>query len=455
MKLKFLGAAGTVTGSCYLLETNGTRFLVDCGLWQGPKAIEDRNFLPFDFDPKNIDFLLLTHAHLDHCGLLPKLVKQGFRGKIMATDATKDLVKILLMDAAKIQEEDFERGKIDKPLYTQDDVEPVIDLFETHNYGQKAELTPRLSFRMREAGHILGSVVYEIWFHTGTGRQRKIVFSGDLGQPGERIIRDPDFIREADYIIVESTYGGRLHKDKSSTIVEFVSIVQEVLKDKSRGIVPTFAVERTQEILYELNLMVEKEVVRNLQVYLDSPLAIKATEIFRQYKKYYDEDAMHLLKSGDDPFSFKGLEYVSSVNHSKRLADKKGVLIMAGSGMCTGGRVTHHLIHHIEDPKTHILFVGFQVPGTLGRRIVDGEPKVSIFGHEVEVKAKVHTLGGFSAHADQKDLMYWLGNYGHSPQMVYITHGDDENRQALSKKIGAELGLNVQIPEWKEEVELG
>jgi len=460
MKVKFIGATGgIVTGSSYLLEIGNTNILVDCGMYQGEESVERLNFEPFPFEPAQIDFVLLTHAHLDHVGLLPKLVKHGFAGKIICTDATKSIAEIIMMDAAKLQEEDaYYRGNAKggneeggyshgEALYTRDDIAAVMATFETYPIGEQVKLTTDVMFRMREAGHILGSVTFEVWFTNSQGRERKLVMSGDLGQTGARIIKDPDFIREADYVIMESTYGGRNHRDKNSTLLELLSILQQAAKEKSRVIIPTFAVERTQELLYEMNLFIERKLLKGLRFYVDSPLAIKATEIFRAYKKYYDEDAMALVHSGDDPFAFRGLEYTESVHDSRRIAGERGAVIMAGSGMCTGGRVLHHLMNTLPHRDAHIVFVGFQVPGTLGRRLIDGAKMVRIHGVDVPVNAQMHTLNGFSAHADQHDLLYWLRSFGHSPREVFITHGDQTNRTVFAQLVRDELQLNTVIPE--------
>jgi len=463
MKLHFLGASGgIVTGSSYVMDMgNGLKIMVDCGMFQGEVETEALNTRDWPVPPQEIKYMLLTHAHLDHTGLIPKLVKDGFRGKIYSTDATKQLTEIILMDAAKLQEEDFKRHDDSEalvrstgPLYTQEDVMNVMPLFETYSYNQNVEIGEGVTFRMREAGHILGSATFEVWYKNGDGRERKIVFSGDLGQTGARIIRDPDFIREADYVICESTYGSRNHKDKNATLLEMLGVLNQASKDRGIVIIPSFAVERTQEILYEINLFVEKGVLQGLKFFVDSPLAIKATEIFRQYRKYYDEDAMELIRSGDDPFSFKGLYFTQSTKESMKIAEEKGAVVIAGSGMCTGGRVLHHLKNHLSDPRAHVLFVGFQVPGTLGRRIVDGEKTVRIHGQEVEVRAQVHTLGGFSAHADQTDLLYWLRSFGHSPKQVFITHGDQTSREVFAQKITEELVLNTLLPSIGQVVEL-
>jgi metallo-beta-lactamase family protein len=468
MKIQFCGAARTVTGSCYYIDLGDVKFLVDCGAFQGYK-MEDKNREPFPFDPGSIDYLLLTHAHYDHCGRIPLLVKQGFRGRIIATQPTRDLAKLVLLDSAKIQKEDFERwevrakenGNISKkevearrPLYSEADVEAAMELFEIYPYGNSVRLKDNLEFRMRDAGHILGSAMFEIWVKTEAGRDRKFVFSGDLGQPGARIIKDPDFVREADYVICESTYGNRLHKNKDETVLELLSILKKAKEEGGNILIPSFAIERTQELLYELNLFVENKLLEGLEVYLDSPMASKATEIFKMYPNFYDEDARRLLEKGDDPFEFPGFQITESVDDSKRLIDKHGVVIIAGSGMCTGGRIIHHLKNNLENPKTNVVIVGYQVEGTLGRELVEGNPTVKIFGKEIEANAQIHTLGGFSAHGDQRDLRYWLRSFGHFPKKVFITHGDKEIAIGFATNIQTELNLDVQVPELNETFEL-
>jgi len=468
MELQFLGGARTVTGSCFYLNTGHLKILVECGAFQGSREIEKLNYNDFPFDASEIDYVFLTHAHYDHIGRTPLLVKRGFKGKIFCTAPTKELARIILYDSARLQKEDSSRSRRrknqggwegseyekDEPLFSEDDVEEALKLFETYPYSESVTLNDNLEFRLRDAGHILGSAIVELWVKNEKDRVRKFVFSGDLGQLGQRIIRDPEYIREADYICIEATYGNRLHRNKDETIIEFLGILKEAKRNKGNVIIPTFAIERTQELIYELNLFYEKKILKDLPVYLDSPMAIEATKVFRQFPDFYDEDATRLIQKGDDPFHFDEFKAIRNVEESRRLAAKKGIVIMAGSGMCTGGRVVHHLANNIEDSNNHIIFVGYQVRGTLGRRIVDKEPIVRIKGKEYESKAKIHTLGGFSAHGDERDLRYWLRNFGKTPRKVFICHADEDVALSFSEKIQVELGLETKVPNYEELVEL-
>lgn len=474
MKIQFFGATRTVTGSCFYIDTGQFKFLVDCGAFQGKDEIEELNREPFKFDPAQIDAVFLTHAHFDHCGRIPMLVKQGFKGRIFSTQPTRDLAKIVLLDAARLQKESYEKWlsqSKDKvyykesssegalyenrePLFTEEDVETMMTLFEVYPYGQSVNLHNGVEFRLRDAGHILGSAMIELWLKTDAGRERKIVFSGDLGQPGARIIRDPDMVRDADYVVCEATYGNRLHKNKDETVLELLSVLKQAQEEGGNILIPSFAIERTQEILYEMNLFFENRLLNPMEIYLDSPMASKATEVFKQYPTFYDEDARRLLDKGDDPFNFPGLKIVESSEESKRLIDKKGVVIIAGSGMCTGGRIVHHIKNNISDPSTHMIFVGYQVDGTLGRRLVDGEKNVRVLGQNIEVKGQIHTLGGFSAHADERDLRYWLRGFGTSPKRIFFVHAEEETAIGFASNIKSELNIETDIPKLNEEFEL-
>ena len=461
MTIQFLGGAKTVTGSCFFVKTDNLKFLVDCGAFQGPEELEDRNYEPFPFDPADIDFVFLTHAHFDHCGRIPVLVKQGFRGRIICTQPTRDLAKVILLDSANLQEEESKRWEVKakveevrKPLFTEQDVEECMKYFEVYPYGTSVNLSPDCEFRLRDSGHILGSAIIELWIKNSADRLRKLVFSGDLGQPGARIVNDPDLIRDADYVICESTYGNRLHKDRNETVLELLAALQSAQREGGNVLIPSFAIERTQEILYELNLFIENKLISDLPVYLDSPMASKATEIFRQYPDFYDEDAKRLIQKGDDPFDFPGLTKIESSEESKRLVTKKGVVIIAGSGMCTGGRILHHLKNNIENPSTHLVIVGYQVAGTLGRRFVDKEKVVKIMGQDYQNNAKLFTLNGFSGHGDQRDLRYWLRSFGHTPRQIFLVHGDSEIINDFAQNLKEEIHKDIYIPEHMEEVKL-
>ncbi len=476
MKLQFCGGAKTVTGSCFYVDTGKIKFIVDCGAFQGTKELDDLNYEPFPFNPAELDYVFLTHGHFDHCGRLPLLVKQGFKGRIITTQPSRDIARIVLLDAAGLQEEEYkrwsakpkngnggnggygERGygnhEVRPPMYTTDDVNELMTYFDVYPYGDSVDFRNGVEFRMRDAGHILGSAMFEFWLTNGDGRTRKVVFSGDLGQSGQRIVKDPDLVREADYVIVESTYGNRTHRNKDETLLEFLSILKDTQQRGGNVLIPSFAIERAQEIIYELNLFFENRLLADMPVYLDSPMASETVKIFRQFPNFYDEDAQRLLEKGDDPFHFAGFHETESAEDSKRLIDKRGCIIIAGSGMCTGGRILHHLENNIGSSRTSIVFVGYQVEGTLGRKIVDGEPEVYIKGKRMEVRAQVHTLGGFSAHADQNDLRYWLRGFGHTPRRVFMVHGEADVAQEFADTMKEELSVDTHVPSLNEVVTL-
>ncbi|MDD3662015.1 MAG: MBL fold metallo-hydrolase [Candidatus Dojkabacteria bacterium] len=461
MFLQFCGASKMVTGSCFFLDTGVHKVLVDCGMFQGRDA-SAHNQDQFPFDPGQIDYVFLTHAHIDHCGRLPVLLKHGFHGKIIATRATRDLVRILLEDSAQIQKDDAERchrrGELDcelAQLYTPEEALDVMQYFETYPYGDSIRLSDNLEFRMRDAGHILGSAFFELWAKDSDGTHRKIVFSGDIGQPGQRIVKDPDLVREADYVVVESTYGNRLHRSKDETLLELLSILTNAKREGGNVLIPTFAVERAQEIIYEMNLFAENHLVPDgLEVYFDSPLGIKATEIFERHSELFDEDARRLLEGGDHVFQFDGLRYIDKFRDSRRLAARHGIVILAGSGMCTGGRIVYHLENNVDNPKNHLVFAGYQVKGTKGRDIVDGARTIRLSGRQYPLNLQVHTLGGFSAHGDRGDLEYWLRGFGTSPRKIFVVHGDPDVAVEFSERIRDELKRETYVPDLYDRVEL-
>ena len=460
IKVTCLGGVGSVTGSNYLVESSrGKRVLVDCGLFQGGKQMEGRNWSDWGFDPEKINTLFLTHAHIDHSGRIPKLVKDGFRGKIVTSPPTAELCKIMLLDSAHIQEMDAEwqtrRNKRQNkaeipPLYTTMDAEKALGLFSPVERDQLITVEPGIKARLRNAGHILGSSILELWVEDVSG-EIKIVFSGDIGKKNQLIVKDPQEIFAADYLFLESTYGNRLHRSFEDSKEELLKAIQYSFTHGEKVLIPAFAVERTQEILYLLGEFYREGVLPDIPVYLDSPLAIKATEIFRKNKRYYDEEAMAIVDQGFDPFNMPNLHFTPTTAESMAINERSGpAIVIAGNGMCTAGRIKHHLKHNLWRPGASIVIVGFQAQGTTGRKIVEGEKRVKIFRENVAVKAKAFTIGGFSAHADQKDLLEWASFFTESRPRVFIVHGEATASETLAKKIREKLQLEVHVPEWKE-----
>lgn len=455
MILSFHGAAGGVTGSCFLLTAAGRRILVDCGLYQGSREIVDENREPFGFDPESVDWLLLTHAHLDHCGRIPLLVKEGFRGEIIATAATRELARLVLVDAARLQEEDARaaerhggrRGRPPPgPLYTTADALWSFDRFgRSSTYGERIGLADGLAVTFADAGHILGSATLVIEAHEASGT-RRIVFSGDLGGIGHPILRDPTPPSHADFVVMESTYGDREHRGLADSVEELWAAIATTLTAGGNSIIPTFALERTQEILYYLRQGIERGgLPRTLPVFLDSPMAISATEIMRRHPEGYDEQARRAFATGD-PFDLPGLRYTREAADSKAL-DRitGGAVIIAGSGMCTGGRVRYHLRNHLWREASSVIFVGFAAEGTPARQIIDGAKEVRILGEPVRVRARIHTINGFSAHADRHELIAWHAASG-APLTTFLVHGEPaRGMQALAAALEAR-GHSVALP---------
>lgn len=461
MKITFLGAAKTVTGSCYLVETSGCKFIVDCGLFQGHSKEDALNEEAFPFNPADISFILLTHAHIDHSGRIPKIFVDGFEGSVYATKATVDLCSIMLPDCGHIQEFETEwqnrkrirAGKTPKkPLYTLEDAQNCISLFKSVNYNEVLKINDNIRVRFNDAGHILGSAILEIWV-AENGEETKIVFSGDLGNKDIPILRDPTIIEGADYLVIESTYGNRLHEYNNNKIELFLDIVNETIEKNGNVIIPSFAVGRTQEIIYELHKHRDKygeklNRLMDIPVFIDSPLAISATEIFRRNLDCYDEEARKYIESGDNPLDFPGLQFTKSPDESKALNERTdSAIIISASGMCEAGRIKHHLKHNLWRKECTILFVGYQAIGTLGRNLVDGKRKVKLFGEDITVNARVEMIDGFSGHADRDGLMGWISKMKKKPGKIFIVHGEEETMNEFSGLIEKTFNIDTIIPD--------
>lgn len=457
------GAAREVTGSCHGLEYGGKRLLIDCGLFQGGHEQARANFEPFAFNPASIDALVLTHAHLDHCGRLPKLVKEGFRGRIYATAATRDLARIVMLDAAGLQEEEARRAQRTgrrrgdapaAPLYTLDDALDTMNYFaDPVPYGGVVMLGPGIRAHFREAGHILGSASILIELNDHEEDVCRILFSGDIGNPGRPIVRDPQPAPEADYVVMETTYGDRPHRALPDSVDELYRAIRQTMARGGNVIIPTFALERAQEILYYLRLGMQKDVISaRTPVFMDSPMAISATQIFRRHPECFDEAFMHELQRGD-PFAMPNLHFCRDTADSMAINQiEGGAVILAGSGMCTGGRVLHHLKHNLWNERSSIVFVGYAASGSLARRIIDGAKLVKIFGEDMRVSAQVWTINGFSAHADQAALLDWLGTAPR--ESVLLVHGEYERGMRVMAERLSGMGVPCQMPSFDEAIVL-
>jgi metallo-beta-lactamase family protein len=455
-----MGGAGGVTGSCFLVESSdGKKILVDCGLFQGNKQMELRNWADWGFNPKDISTLFLTHAHIDHSGRIPKLVRDGFSGRIITSPPTAELCEIMLLDAAHIQEMDAEwqtkknkrqsRSGIE-PLYTTKDAEEAIRLFSPVEKDSLIQIGDGIKARLRNAGHILGSSILELWLETN-GNEIKIVFSGDIGKQNQLIVKDPFEIFAADYLFIESTYGNRLHRSFEESKAELMVAIKHAVSNKEKVIIPAFAVERTQELIYILGKFQRNGELPDIPIYIDSPLAIKATQVFRKNRKYYDDEAMAIVKDGFDPFDMQNLRFTPATKESMAINDSHGsAIVIAGNGMCTAGRIRHHLKHNLWRKGASIVIVGYQADGTTGRKIVDGARSVKIFGESVDVNAKVFTIGGFSAHADQNDLLSWASNFRESKPRVFVIHGEQSSSEIFADKMRSSFGFEVHIPSYRE-----
>ena len=474
MKITFLGATRTVTGSNFLVEGAGKKFLVDCGMWQGKAEQEMENSQEFEFNPSEIDFMLLTHAHIDHSGRIPKLYNEGFRNKIYAHKATCDLCTLMLPDSGHIQETEVEwKNKKRKrkgeepiePIYTAEDAVRCLEIFEPVQYDQIIEITPEIHVRFNDAGHMLGSSIIEVWVKEGE-KVTKTVFTGDIGNNDIPLLSPPTMIEDTDFLVMESTYGSRLHMRNDEKAQIFLDVVSETLDNGGTVVIPSFAVGRTQEILYEINKLKDEygddeefrrkyKTIMKAPVYVDSPLAISATEVFRENTEIFDEETKEEIMRGDNPLEFPGLKFTKTADESKALnEDQTPSIIISASGMCEVGRIKHHLKHNLWNPKSTILFVGYQAPGTLGYSIVNGAKTVKIFGEEIAVNARIEYIEGYSGHADQELLMNCIYSYIKKPKHIFLVHGEPESQDVLADKIEEETKIGVTIPEFGETYEL-
>lgn len=468
MKIKFCGASTGVTGSCHLLTSGEHKILLDCGQFQGGKAQDALNHEKFPFEPSEIECVVLSHAHIDHCGRLPLLTKRGFEGKIYCTDATADLLSVMLKDSAYIHEKETEwknrkaeragREQVE-PLYTIEDAEKALSLVSPILYDQQIEINSDMKIVFNDAGHILGSAITELWV-TEDDKESKIVFSGDLGMEGRPILRDPTYIKKADYVIMETTYGNRIHKELGSGVEKLIEIILNTTRRGGNVVIPSFAVGRTQELIYELNRFYDsnneyRKELDKIFVYIDSPMATTATEIFRRNAQVFDEETREYILKGDNPLEFKNLKFTRSSKESQDLNfNKEPKIIISASGMCEAGRIRHHLKHNLWNPKNSIVFVGYQGQGTLGRSLVEGIKMVTLFGEEIQVNAEIHNLEGFSGHADQNGLFAWLAHFEQKPKQIFLVHGEEESKKDFAKLVNEKLSYEPIVVMGNSEFEL-
>ena len=468
MKIKFCGASTGVTGSCHLLTSGEHKILLDCGQFQGGKAQDALNYEKFPFEPSEIECVVLSHAHIDHCGRLPLLTKRGFEGKIYCTDATADLLSVMLKDSAYIHEKETEwknrkaeragREQVE-PLYTIEDAEKALSLVSPILYDQQIEINSDMKIVFNDAGHILGSAITELWV-TEDDKESKIVFSGDLGMEGRPILRDPTYIKKADYVIMETTYGNRIHKELGTGVDNLIEIILNTTRRGGNVVIPSFAVGRTQELIYELNRFYDsnneyRKELDKIFVYIDSPMATTATEIFRRNAQVFDEETREYILKGDNPLEFKNLKFTRSSKESQDLNfNKEPKIIISASGMCEAGRIRHHLKHNLWNPKNSIVFVGYQGQGTLGRSLVEGIKMVTLFGEEIQVNAEIHNLEGFSGHADQNGLFAWLAHFEQKPKQIFLVHGEEESKKDFAKLVNEKLSYEPIVVMGNSEFEL-
>lgn len=450
MKITFCGANREVTGSCYHIKTEHAQIILDCGMFQGGKFAEDKNSLPFPFNPTEIDVMVLTHAHFDHTGRIPKLYKEGFRGKIWCIDATSELTMITLRDSANLIGQEAERHD-HEPLYTIADVEPLEDLWKSIPYDTQQEVAPGVTVSFSDAGHILGSASIKVM---ADGQQA--VFSGDLGNSPVPLLRNMELVDNADIVVVESTYGNRIHEPSTQRYEILKEAILETVRTKGVLLIPAFALERTQELLFELNHLYNTHQIPKIPMFLDSPMAIKATQVFRNHLDYFNTDAKAEIHRDSDIFSFPGLTFTERSAQSKEILNIHGAkVIIAGSGMMNGGRILHHLKNYLGHSNAMLLIIGYQVEGSLGRRLHEGDKNVHIFGQEVQVNAHVRSFGAFSGHADYPRLMHWLNGFQHNPpRKIFVTHGELNSALSFSAAVEEQTGISSGVPEYAESIDI-
>lgn len=459
MKIQFCGASTGVTGSCHLITTEKHKILLDCGQFQGGKAQDALNYEEFPFDPAEIDLVILSHAHIDHCGRIPLLVKRGFKGDIYCTDATADLLDVMLKDSGYIHEKEAEwrnrkneragRAMVE-PLYTYNDAVDSLKFVKPVLYDQLVELNEQMKMVFNDAGHILGSAITELWI-TEDGNVSKLVFSGDLGVMDRPILRNPTIIKKADYVIMETTYGNRLHPKNSMDVKKLMDIIRKTAKRGGTTVIPSFAVGRTQELIYELNRVYDSDSeyhkdFENIMVYVDSPMATTATEVFKKNAQVFDDETKEYIMKGDNPLDFKNLKFTRTSEESMWLnTDNEPKVIISASGMCEAGRIRHHLKHNLWNSKSSIIFVGYQAEGTLGKLLVEGAKEVTLFGEKIQVNAEIYNLEGFSGHADRDGLLAWLKGFQKEPKHIFLVHGEQQAKEDFAETVRKELGYDPVV----------
>jgi metallo-beta-lactamase family protein len=468
MKIKFCGAATSVTGACFLITTERHQILLDCGQFQGSNAMDRMNYEPFPFVPSEIECVVLSHAHIDHCGRLPLLCKRGFTGRIYCTDATADLLEVMLLDSAHIHEQEAKwktrkalraGRKPVEPLYTTEDALVALKQVTPILYDQLVDINDQMKIVFNDAGHILGSAITELWTKEGD-RTSKLVFTGDIGAHGRPILRDPVFIKKADYVVMESTYGNRIHEENAMSIRRLLDIILETTSRGGNVVIPSFAVGRTQELIYELNRIYdgdspERDMLKDIHVYVDSPMAIAATEVFKKNAQVFDRETREYLLKGDHPLDFANLHFTLTTDESRLInIDTTPKVIISASGMCEAGRIRHHLKHNLWNPKASIVFVGYQAEETLGRRLRDGAEEVTLFGENVRVRAQIYNLEGFSGHADQRALMAWLAHFQREPHDIFLIHGELDSKVDFAAYVKETLGWDCTVVTGYDEYEL-